>query len=288
MGLNCELLTLLEGDCRDKLKQIPSQSVDLVFTSPPYAERRKKNYASIPADEYVSWFLPIGYELKRILKPSGSFFLNLKSHCHDGERDLYVYELVIALKKLVRFCFVDEYVWYKSASPRKKGHRLKDSWEPIWHFSLGKNYINHEAIHVRSKSVFLNKRGYTSFNSTTGNIGGYHAIADQGDGYTDPDNLLYYPTSLLVKDSKYNHPAKFPLELADFIVRGFCPPQGTVCDPFIGSGMTALAALRLGCCCYGVELSSEYCKMSQDRINSWVEPEKIHLPAGMNDLYPDD
>lgn len=277
---------MIEGDCQKILRDIPSKSVDLIVTSPPYAERRKHKYHSIPASEYTGWFLQIGYELKRILKDEGSFFLNLKAHCDSGERELYVYELILDLTKKVGFTFVDEYVWYKSAAPRKKCNRLKDAWEPIWHFSLGKNYINHEAIKVYSKATFVNKRGNTSFNDVTGNIGGYHSIAEQAPGYTDPDNLLYYPTSLLVKDGSFVHPAKFPVELIDFLVRGFCPDGGTVLDPFMGSGITALAALRLGRKCVGIELSHEYCDMTLDRLKQYYEKQIIARDREPEDLFP--
>ena len=84
---------ILFGDCLDLMKTIDDNSIDLVFTSPPYAERRKATYGGTNENEYVDWFLPIGAEIKRILKPTGSFFLNIKPHTNKGERSLYVYDL---------------------------------------------------------------------------------------------------------------------------------------------------------------------------------------------------
>ena len=284
--LDVSLLDLRNADCSQELRSIESSTVDLILTSPPYAEQRKGKYFSVAPDRYAAWFLPIALELKRVLKPSGSLLLNLKSHCHQQERHLYVYELIVALKKLVGFAFVDEYVWYKSAAPRAKSHRLKDCWEPIWHFSIGKNYINHDAIKVASKYTFLNKRGWTSTNDTTGNIGGYHNIADQGFGFTDPDNLLYFPTSLMVKDAAYGHPAKFPVEMAEFFIRGFCPPGGMVLDPFLGSGTSAFAALKCGMSCIGIELEKEFCDLTLRRIDDYREP-PIEKFFRMHDIFPD-
>lgn len=286
--INASLLSLRQCDCLDGLREIPSSSVDLIFTSPPYAERRKKHYSGQSPEAYASWFLPIAIELRRVLKPTGSFLLNLKSHCEHGERHLYVMELVIALKRLAGFTFVDEYVWYKSAAPRKKCYRLKDAWEPIYHFGAGKgsqNYINHEAIKIASDATFTNKRGYTCFNDVTNNIGGYHDIADQTPGFTDPPNVFYFPTSLLVKDAEYAHPAKFPLELASFIVKAFCPKGGLVCDPFVGSGMTALASLIEGNQCLAFELEQEYCEMVEKRIRDYRTPEQIHRSQGWRDIF---
>ena len=259
---------MLQGDCAERLKEIPSQSVDLIVTSPPYADQRKGKYEGVPADKYVDWFLPIGHELKRVLKPTGSFMLNIKAHCDEGERNLYVMDLVLALKRQVGFNFVDEYCWYKSASPRRKSFRLKNAWEPVYHFALGKSFIDHDAIKVWSKSTFANKRGTTCYDKKSGNVGGYHDIADQAPGWTDPDNMLYFPTSLLVKDGEFPHPAKFPRELVEFLVKGFSPKDGVVLDPFMGSGMTALASLLQGRKCIGIEREEKFVKMAWDRVHA--------------------
>lgn len=270
MPLDIDLLTMHHGDCLDKLRTIPDSSVDLVFTSPPYAEQRSHEYLGMGAGSYVHWFCLVAQEIKRILKTSGSFFLNLNPHCEHGERQLYVYKLVIALREDVGFKFQDEYVWYKSATPRKRHHRLWDAWEPIWFFSKGsKPYINCKAIEKYSKSTFGHKKGWASFNNVTGNVGGYHDITKQRIGKTMPDNVLYFPTVLMVKDKQFAHPAKFPVELADFIVKGYCPPDGVVCDPFMGSGTTAQATLALGMQCIGIEVNEDFVQMTKDRISDY-------------------
>lgn len=266
--LDLSLLKMLQGDSREMLKGIPSASVDLIITSPPYADQRKGKYEGSDAEKYVEWFSLIASEIKRIMKPTASFMLNIKPHCEHGERLLYVNDLVASLKRQHGFSFVDEYCWYKSAAPRRKTFRLKNAWEPIFHFSLGKNYINHDAIKVRSNAVFANKRGSVCYDPKTGNVGGYHYIAKQVPGWTDPDNVLCFPTSLLVKD-KFPHPAKFPRELVDFLIRGFCPPDGVVCDPFMGSGTTALAALALGRKCVGIDLNPFFVEMTLERLKSF-------------------
>lgn len=102
-----EINKIYNEDCLTGMKKIKSDSIDLVFTSPPYAERRKKIYGGVPENKYFEWFAPIAIEIKRILKPSGSFFLNIKPHTTDGERPLYVFDLVLALKRKIGFLFVD-------------------------------------------------------------------------------------------------------------------------------------------------------------------------------------
>jgi len=66
------------GDSKEQLKLISDNSVDLVVTSPPYADQRKNTYGGIPHDNYVEWFLPISEQLLRVLKPTGTFVLNIK------------------------------------------------------------------------------------------------------------------------------------------------------------------------------------------------------------------
>ncbi len=87
------------GDCREVLKQIPDERIDLVVTSPPYADQRKEVYGGVHPDQYVEWFLPISAELKRVLKPTGSFVLNIKERVVNGERHTYVLELILEMRK---------------------------------------------------------------------------------------------------------------------------------------------------------------------------------------------
>src|SRR3989338_4955605 len=86
------------GDCNDVLTRFPNESVDLIITSPPYADKRAKSYGGVKAEEYINWFLPISNELFRVLKPTGSFILNIKEHAKEGEKHTYVLELILAMK----------------------------------------------------------------------------------------------------------------------------------------------------------------------------------------------
>jgi len=95
-GASCPIAnTLYSGDCRVILPTCASESVDLIVTSPPYADQRKNTYGGVPPDEYVAWFLPIADELYRVLKPRGSFVLNIKERVVNGERHTYVIELIL-------------------------------------------------------------------------------------------------------------------------------------------------------------------------------------------------
>src|SRR5690554_5303088 len=87
------------GDCREQLTNLPDDSVDLIFTSPPYADQRKNTYGGIHPDQYVNWFLPIADQLFRVLKPTGTFILNIKERVVNGERSTYVMELILEMRK---------------------------------------------------------------------------------------------------------------------------------------------------------------------------------------------
>jgi DNA modification methylase len=114
-----ESTKLILGDCREVLKEIPDNSVDPIFTSPPYADRRKNTYGGIHPDEYVEWFLPIGQELLRVLKPDGTFILNIKEKAENGERHTYVIELILALRKQ-GWLWTEEFIWHtKNCYPGK-------------------------------------------------------------------------------------------------------------------------------------------------------------------------
>ena len=103
---------IILGDCREVLKTIADNSVDLVFTSPPYADQRKNTYGGIHPDKYVEWFLPIAVQLLRILKPTGTFVLNIKEKAVNGERSTYVLELILAMRKQ-GWLWTEEFVWHK-------------------------------------------------------------------------------------------------------------------------------------------------------------------------------
>jgi DNA modification methylase len=87
------------GDAKDILQGIEDNSVDLIVTSLPYTDQRKNTYGGISANKYVEWFLPISQNLLRVLKPTGTFILNIKERVVNGERSIYVIELILEMRK---------------------------------------------------------------------------------------------------------------------------------------------------------------------------------------------
>ncbi len=135
-----EVDRILCGDCLTILKTLPDSSFDLIFTSPPYADNRKKTYKGVPVERYVEWFLPISAELMRVLKPEGSFVLNIKERAVNGERQTYVLELVLAMKKQ-GWLWTEEYIWHKkNCYPGKWPNRFRDAWERCLPFTKQKQF----------------------------------------------------------------------------------------------------------------------------------------------------
>lgn len=259
--------------CDDTL--IPNNSIDLIVTSPPYAERRNGTYGGIHPNKYVAWFLPIASQLYRVLKPKGSFILNIKEHCRNGERETYVLELILALKKQ-GWLWIEEYCWYKKNSyPGKWPNRFRDNWERCLHFTKQKKFKMHQdAVKVpigewakpRFKSMSKNDfiRYVSGTNSKFGrNVSNWlkkrkvyphNVLVFEEENYIEPTTLLHIATEC----SNRNHSAVFPLELPTWFIRLLTQKGDVVLDPFAGIGTTAIAAKLLGRKYICIENSEEY------------------------------
>lgn len=261
-----------EGDCLDVLRRkVLPQSVDLIFTSPPYADQRRDNYGGIHPDEYVSWFLPRAAAMKDCLKPSGSFVLNIKEKALNGERHTYVLELILEMKKQ-GWHWVEEYVWHKkNAYPGKWPNRFRDSWERLLHFTVSKKFkMNQESVMVPMgdwrHARLRNLSETDQVRDLSRNANGFgKRIANWLDReYAYPTNVLHMATEC----GYQGHPATFPYALPEWFVRLFTDPLDVVLDPFAGSGTTLLAAQGLGRHSIGIEIRTDYCGLMKERLNA--------------------
>ena len=135
------------GRSEEVMKSISTESVDLVVTSPPYADQRNYDIENsmISPDDYIDWFIPIAKQIHRVLKHSGSFILNINDKVINGEQHLYVFKLVIYLCEKLHFKLVRDYIWYNPATPPNiystgKYGRTKKSHEYCFWFSKGDNW----------------------------------------------------------------------------------------------------------------------------------------------------
>ena len=266
--------TVAEGDCKEVLRELPNGCIDLIVTSPPYADNRKATYGGIPVKRYVEWFLPISEQLKRVLKPDGSFILNIKERVVNGERGTYVYELVMAMRNQ-GWLWIEEYMWHKrNTYPGKWPNRFRDLWEHCYHFTKSKRFrMYQDAVRIpvgdwaEKRLAKLSKTDKIRDESRTKSGFGKNISNWVGRDLVYPGNVLHLAT----ESSNKNHSAAFPVDLPDWFIRLFTRQGDVVLDPFVGSGTTAIAAAWRARHFIGIELNGDYCKVARERIAREVE-----------------
>ena len=274
---------LICGDCRDYgtvARLLDGARANVVITSPPYATQREYDPASgfkpVPPDEYCEWFRDVATNVAAILADDGSYLLNIKEHAADGERSLYVKDLVIAHRRQWGWRFVDEFCWRKTDNgvPGGWGNRFKNAWEPVFHF------CSQQQIKFRPKAVGHESDDCFDYNpnnpkSTSGSgllgtgargsaAGESEATDDDGrfTGIARPSNVVEVKS----ESSQGTHSAPFPRALVEFFLMAFSDAGDVVFDPFMGSGTTMAAAHVLGRKGYGCEISPAYCDVILRRI----------------------
>jgi len=262
---------VLIGDCLKRLRELPAESVDLIFTSPPYADARAHSYGGIHPDGYVQWFLPRAAELLRVLKPAGSFVLNIKEKAVRGERHTYVLELILALRKQ-GWLWTEEYMWHKkNCYPGKWPNRFRDSWERLLHFNKSRNFkMFQDAVRVptgdwRQRRLHrLSETDRIRDESKVGSGFGKNISNWLGRDLAYPTNVLHMATEC----GNRRHSAAFPEALPAWFIRLFTAPGDTVLDPFAGSGTTLAAATTLHRQSIGIEIESTYEQIIRERCSA--------------------
>ena len=268
---------IILGDCEEVLKQIPSDTVDLIFTSPPYADQRKSTYGGIKPDEYVDWFLPKTAQFLRVLKPTGTFILNIKERVVNGERHTYVIDLIKSMRKQ-GWLWTEEFIWHKKNShPGKWPNRFRDNWERLIQFNKNKQFfMDQEAVMVpvgdwsKTRLSKLSETDLSRDESKVGSGFGKNVSNWLNRDKVYPSNVLFIATEC----GNQNHSAAFPIGLPSWFIKLFTKPGDLVLDPFIGSGTTALAAISLGRDYLGIDVKEEYLKLAKSRIDG----AQIQLP----------
>lgn len=260
---------IMQGDCLETLAKFKDSTFDLIVTSPPYADRRVRTYGGIKPEQYVDWFLPRSEQFLRVLKPTGSFVLNIKEKAENGERHTYVLELILALRKQ-GWLWTEEYIWHKkNCYPGKWPNRFRDSWERCLHFTKARKFkMNQEAVMVpmgewaETRLKSLGKNDVVRFDSQVGSGFGKN-IANWA------ERTLAYPTNVLhlaTECGNKNHSAAFPKALPEWFIKLFTDEGDWVLDPFAGSGTTLEVAKNLRRNAVGIDVLPEYCDMARARL----------------------
>lgn len=264
---------IIYGDCGEVLKEFPDNCIDLIITSPPYADSRKNTYGGIHPNKYVEWFLPKSKQFLRVLKPTGTYILNIKEKAINGERHTYVIDLILKMKEQ-GWRWTEEFAWHKkNCYPGKWPNRFRDAWERCLQFNKQKKFkMYQEAVMVpmgdwaktrlRNLSETDKRRDESKVKSGFGkNISNWI-----GREKAYPSNVLHLATEC----ANRNHSAAFPLDLPRWFIKLFTKNGDVVLDPFLGSGTSAIAAKQLGRKYVGIDNNKEYCKMAKEAVNGFL------------------
>lgn len=273
------------GDTLELIKHLPDNSINLVVTSPPYGLRKKKEYGNADPEIYVNWFMPFAKEFLRVLKPDGSFVLNIGGGWQKGKpvRSLYHFELLLELCKHGGFNLAEEFIWHKPASLPTPAEwvtirriRVKDSIEYVWWLSKTDypQADNRKVLQPYSASMIsLLKHGYKAKLRPSGHkisekfrVDNKGAIPPNFLQFSNTESNSHYLRMCAEKNIK-PHPARYPSKLPEFFIKFLTKEGDVVLDPFAGSNVTGEAAEELGRKWLAFELSEEYLKGSKFRFS---------------------
>jgi DNA modification methylase len=267
---------IYEGDARKVLRHWPDQLVDLCLTSPPYFQQRDYGVAGQLGQEqtpeaYIDRLVQVLDAAGRVLKDSGSLYLNLGDSYR--ERSLLGLPWRVALRLTTRgWLLRNTIIWHKLNSlPTSATTRFRNSHEYLFFFTKAPGYyFNLDAVREPHRTKTKTQQAETRPHGSSrkirgGNFPGHPLGKNPADVWSlHTENR---PKKYIVPGYDFaGHFAPFPESLCEKPILASCPPSGTVLDPFIGSGTTAVVAQRLGRNFLGIDLSGEYVKLAARRL----------------------
>jgi DNA modification methylase len=269
---------LMCGDCRDEKmmsKLMGGKKISVAITSPPYASQRKydetSEFVPVPPDDFGKWFDAVQTNIVNHIADDGSFFINIKEHCDDGQRVLYVKELVVRMVRQLGWKFVDEYIWTHGGTPKAPHRRFKNGFEPIFHFTRNEHKFRPDAVmHETTSSVDWGGGHPADDDGMAANENTAHATEVGNSGTVIPG--FAYPSNVLKIGKNMEtlaHGAMYPVKLPEFFIRAFSDTNDIIFDPFMGSGTTMIAAHKWDRISYGMEISPAYCDVIVERWNKY-------------------
>ena len=279
------------GDARDLLARLPSDSANLVITSPPYALHFKKEYGNANKSDYIAWFRPFAEQILRILRPDGSFVLNIGGSYNSGSptRSLYHFKLLLMLCDELGFRLAQECFWHNPAklpAPAEwvnvRRLRIKDAVEYVWWLSKSDwpKADNSKVLTEYSLDMKrLMKNGFRPKKRPSGHVITPKFGRDRGGAI--PSNVIERGNNESNSDyiraceaaGHKPHPARFPRALPEFFIKFLTDPSDLVVDPFAGSNMTGAVAEVLARRWVSVEIRDEYVDSSRVRFNGQLSLE---------------
>ncbi len=283
---------ILTGDCFELIKTLEDNSVDLVITSPPYADivNYGKNISIKKPQDYCDWILPLFNEIHRVLKPSGSFILNINDNCSNGLRNPFIYELIYRSQKETNLKFYDTYIWHKmNGIPNGSKKRFRNTTEFIFHFVKNQKELKFHMDRVmtepaqstidRCKYEWSIKGHGEIVDGQRGNKKTLHYKPDK----VRPDNVFRFQTAGAARDNTIRHPAPFNEQLPSYFINLLTDEGDVVLDVFSGIGTTGMSCKDLNRQYIGMELNEKYAEFSKKRISGEELEEWVVCQYDMND-----
>lgn len=279
------------GDCIDVLKQMEDGSIDMIMTSPPYADQIK-NYGDVvekvKPDAYIDWFLPRAKEFYRVLSPTGSFILNINDKTDGKFQNIFVFKLVVELCETVGFHLVRDYIWYNPATPpnvfsRGKMGRTKKSHEYCFWFSKSDTWtFNMDPIRkpygsgmkkiIEGDEIYRGDR-HKNTRPSRHNFDLSHPWKDNGGA--DPGSVISISNTAsngtlhkICDELQLKHPARYPEKLVEFFILSGTNEGDVILDPFAGSGTTGVVAKKNGRNFICIDVNPDFQKIGTAWLNT--------------------
>lgn len=261
------------GDCFQLIKNQPDNSVDLIITSPPYSDiiNYGKQVSIAKPDDYCDWLLPLFKEIYRVLKPTGSFILNINDKCENGYRSTFIYDLISRNNKETKLKLYDNYIWHKkNGIPNGSNKRFRNNTEFIFHFCKDNKQMKFYMDRVLEEPAEKTKErvNYDMVYSQGQVIDGVR-IQEKLKKTIDkvrPDNVFRFLTAGAARDNKIKHPAPYHKELPLYFINLLTDENDLVIDTFSGIATTGIACKELNRNYIGYELNDKYVEFSLDRL----------------------
>lgn len=286
-------MRIMSGDCFNLIKDLDDNSVDLVITSPPYSDivSYGKSVDIKKPSDYCDWILPLFIEINRVLKPSGSFILNINDKCVNGFRSTFIYDLISRSQRETPLKLYDTYFWHKvNGIPNGSEKRFRNTTEFIFHFTKSRDikfFMDRVLQDVKDETIGRYNRQMTNFQGEmvdgkrirkvrykknfTDGVRDHEYAMRELPNKVRPDNVFRFKTASAARDNSIKHPAPFHKELPSYFINLLTDVGDMVLDPFSGIGTTGIACKELDRNYIGFELNDMYVDFSIQRIKNHYE-----------------
>lgn len=259
---------LFHGDCLDLIARIPDNSVSLTICSPPYCIGKAYEDAR-SLDDFITAQNIVLPEIVRITKPGGSICWEIGyyvQHATAYPLDYVVFDVMSGIPDVV---LRNRIIWTYGHGLHDR-QRFSGRHETILWFTKGGNDHTFDLDAVRVPQKYPGKTVYS------GPRKGQFSGNPRG---KNPSDVWSIPNVKAKHLEKLAHPCQFPIGMADRLVRALCPKNGLVCDPYMGTASTGVAAVLNGRRFLGAETLSKYVKIARDRLKQAYAGSVRHRPV---------